>query len=64
MKVIPKDVRYARKCYFCGRSHSNKNPVEFQLDVHETKIPAEERKFLGGGVYCFREGLEEEWMAT
>ena len=44
MKVIPKEIRYARKCYFCGRSHSNKNPVEFQLDVQETRIPEEERK--------------------
>ena len=63
MKVIPKDVRYARKCYFCGRSHNDKNPVEFHLDVQETRIPEEERKFLGGGVYCCRECLEKEWMA-
>lgn len=58
MKVIPKDVRYARKCYFCGRSHNNKNPVEFQLDVQETRIPeAEWEDFLDefDGPYCFFE---------
>ena len=63
MKVIPEEIRYARKCYFCGRSHLPANPVEFQLDVQETKIPEEERKFLGEGVYCCRECLEKEWMA-
>ena len=64
MKVIPEEIRYARKCYFCGRSHLPANTVAFELDIEETKIPEEERKFLGGGVYCCRECLEKEWIAT
>lgn len=64
MKVIPKEIRYARKCYFCGRSHLLANPVAFELDIEETKIPEEERKFLGGSVYCCKKCLEKEWMAT
>ena len=63
MKVIPEEIRYARKCYFCGRSHLPASPVAFELDIEETKIPEEERKFLGEGVYCCRECLEKEWMA-
>lgn len=64
MKVIPEEIRYARKCYFCGRSHLSANPVAFELDIEETKIPEEERKFLGGSVYCCKKCLEKEWMAT
>lgn len=46
MKLIPEEKRYARKCYFCGRSHLPANPVAFELDIEETKIPEEERSSL------------------
>lgn len=64
MKIIPEEVRYARKCYFCGRSHLPVNPVSFELDIEETKIPKEEWRFLGGSVYCCKRCLEKEWIAT
>ena len=64
MKLIPEEVRYARKCYFCGRSHLSVNPIAFELDIEETRIPKEELKFLGGSVYCCKRCLEKEWLAT
>lgn len=64
MKLIPEDVRYARRCYFCHTTHDKSNPVAYQLDVQETRIPEEEWKFLGSGVYCCKKCLEKEWMAT
>lgn len=64
MKIIPEELRYCRKCYFCGKSHETYNPVAYELDVDETCIPPEEAKFLGGSVYCCKECLEKEWMAT
>lgn len=64
MKLIPEEVRCARKCYFCGGFHTKENPVAFELDVDETTIPKSEAKFLGGSVYCCKKCLEKEWMAT
>ena len=64
MKLIPEEARYARKCYFCGKSHDNENPVAFELDINETRIPKEEAKFLRKSVYCCKECLQKEWMAT
>ena len=64
MKVIPEEKRYARQCYFCHRSHIPENPVAFELDIEETRIPEEKAKFLGGSVYCCKECLQKEWMAT
>lgn len=39
MKLIPEEARYAQKCYFCGRSHDNENPVAFELDIDEIIKP-------------------------
>lgn len=64
MKLIPEDKRYCRRCYFCKRTHTCYNPVAFELDIEETRIPEEKAKFLGGSVYCCKECLQKEWMAT
>ena len=37
MKLIPEEKRYARRCYFCHRSHLPENPVAFELDIEETE---------------------------
>lgn len=64
MKVIPEEKRYACRCYFCSRIHDNENLVAFELDINETRIPKEEAKFLRKSVYCCKECLQKEWMAT
>ena len=64
MKVIPEEVRYCRKCFFCGTSHTENNPVAYELDVDETRIPEKKKKFLGGSIYCCKKCLEKEWSAT
>ena len=64
MKLIPEVKRYARQCYFCHRKNLPENPVAFELDIEETRIPKEKAKFLGGSIYCCKECLQKEWMAT
>lgn len=64
MTLIPEVKRYAQKCYFCGRIHDNENPVAFELDIEETRIPKEKAKFFRKSVYCCKECLQKEWMAT
>ena len=64
MKIIPENMRYCRKCYFCGTSGNEENPVAYELDTDETRVPEEDAKFLGGSIYCCKKCLEREWMAT
>lgn len=64
MELIPEDMRYCRKCYFCGVGDSKENPVAYKLDIDETRIAEETAKFLGDGVYCCKTCLAKEWIAT
>lgn len=64
MKLIPEVKRYAAPMLLLSQKNLPENPVAFELDIEETRIPKEEAKFLGGSVYCCKECLQKEWMAT
>ena len=64
MKLIPEKLQNYSRCYFCGATYTEQNPVEYELEVDETRISIEEAKFLKGHIYCCRNCLEKEWVAT